>query len=117
LTASGIESIVLMIDHKLESLPFESLKLFRDVPVMTRDFNLHMYIQRLKSLGHVAELHNNKGISKENLKYIIDPPSSLNDKANELAQGELQKMNGKWSGILTNKEHNPSSGEWQKQIA
>jgi len=37
-----------------------------------------MYMQRLKALGHQAELHNNRGVAKDSLSYIIDPPSSLN---------------------------------------
>ena len=44
---------------------------------MARDFSLHMYLQRLKSLGHQADLHNNRGVSKENMSYIVDPPLNL----------------------------------------
>lgn len=50
--SSGIESLILLIDSKLESLPLESLKVFEGIPVLSRDFNLHMYMQRLKALGH-----------------------------------------------------------------
>lgn len=78
LPTSGIESLVLILDTKLQSLPLESLRVFRNVPVLSRDFNLHMYMQRLKALGHQAELHNNRGVAKDSLSYIIDPPSSLN---------------------------------------
>jgi hypothetical protein len=77
LPTSGIETVVLFLDTKLESLPLEGLEVFNKVPVMSRDFNLHMYMQRLKTIGHQAELHNNKGIPKDNLGYIIDPPKSL----------------------------------------
>ena len=80
-TSSGIESLVLFLDSRIQSLPFESLKIFEKVPVVARDFNLHLYIQRLKSLGHQAELHNNRGVQKENLSYIVDPPTSLDSKA------------------------------------
>ena len=52
LPASGIESIVLLLDSKLQPLPLESLKIFKSVPVVARDFNLHMHVQRLKTLGH-----------------------------------------------------------------
>ena len=45
MTSAGLESVILLIDNKLESLPLENLKVFRDVPVMSRDFNLHMYMQ------------------------------------------------------------------------
>ena len=89
LTSSGIESLVLMIDTKLESLPLESLKVFRDIPVMSRDFNLHMYVQRLKALGHQADLHNNRGIAKDKLGYIVDPPKSLETQATNLVKEEF----------------------------
>lgn len=52
LPASGIESVILLIDWKLQSLPLESLKVFKNVPVLARDFNLALHLQRLKSLGH-----------------------------------------------------------------
>lgn len=114
LTSSGIESLVLILDTKLESLPLESLKVFRDIPVISRDFNLHMYVQRLKALGHQADLHNNKGIAKDKLGYIVDPPKSLEREATDLVKEEFGKMqNGlTWTGVLTNAEHSPSSGEW-----
>lgn len=114
LTSSGIESLVLILDTKLESLPLESLKVFRDIPVISRDFNLHMYVQRLKALGHQADLHNNKGIAKDKLGYIVDPPKSLEKEATNLVKEEFAKMqNGlTWTGVLTNAEHSPSSGEW-----
>lgn len=119
LTSSGIESLVLILDTKLSSLPLESLKVFREVPVISRDFNIHMYIQRLKTLGHQAELHNNRGISKDKLGYIVDPPKSLEKEATNLVKEEFNKMqNGlTWKGVLTNAEHSPSSGEWQDAIA
>lgn len=44
LTTSGIESIVLCIDSRLETLPFESLEIFDKVPVISRDFNLHLHM-------------------------------------------------------------------------
>lgn len=52
LPTSGIESVVLFLDDRLESLPFEALRLFRDVPVVARDFNMHLHVSRLKTLGH-----------------------------------------------------------------
>lgn len=72
--------MVLLIDHRIESLPFETLPAFAKVPVVARDFNLHMYMQRLKTIGHQAPIHNNTGIQKESLKYIIDAPQPLEEK-------------------------------------
>jgi hypothetical protein len=43
-TSSGIESLVLFLDSKIQSLPLESLKIFEKIPVVARDFNLHMYM-------------------------------------------------------------------------
>lgn len=82
--------------------------------MLSRDFNLHMYMQRLKALGHQAELHNNRGVAKDALSYIIDPPSSLNQPAQTLAEVELPKMlsGADWKGILTSTQHSPSVGEW-----
>lgn len=59
LTTSGIESIVICVDRRLESLPFESLDVFGKVAVVSRDFSLHLLMQRLNQAGHKAELHNN----------------------------------------------------------
>lgn len=44
LPTSGIESLVLLIDHRIESLPFETLKVFSKIPVIARDFNLHLHM-------------------------------------------------------------------------
>jgi Peptidase family C50 len=52
LPTSGIESIVLLLDHRIESLPFEHMKVFSKIPSISRDFNLHLHMQRLKSIGH-----------------------------------------------------------------
>jgi hypothetical protein len=57
-------------------LPVESLAAFKSVPIVSRDFNLHLHMNRLKSVNHKAELHNNTGINKEELKYIIDLPNT-----------------------------------------
>jgi hypothetical protein len=76
LTTGGIESLVVMIDQIFETLPIESLAAFKSVPVVSRDFNLHLHMNRLKSVNHKAELHNNTGINKEELKYIIDLPNT-----------------------------------------
>ena len=119
LPASGIESLILLVDSKLQSLPFESLKMFKSVPVVARDFNLHMHVQRLKASGHQAELHNNKGIAKDELSYIIDPPTSLAQAAEALVKTALPAMlpAAQWKGILTTTEHAPSDGEWQERIS
>lgn len=47
LTTGGIESIVILVDRRLESLPFEALECFSKVSVISRDFNLHLHMQRL----------------------------------------------------------------------
>ena len=74
LTAGGVESLVIFVDRRLESLPFESLSCFNKVPVVSRDFNVHLHMQRLVQAGHKADLHNNQGITKEDVHYIVDAP-------------------------------------------
>jgi hypothetical protein len=46
----------------------------------------------LKSLGHQADLHNNRGISKESMSYIVDPPSSLKQQTQDFVEKELPKL-------------------------
>lgn len=52
LPTSGIESLILLIDNRIESLPIENLKVFGKIPVVARDFNLHLYMNRVKTIGH-----------------------------------------------------------------
>lgn len=72
-------------------------------------------------MGHQAELHNNRGVSKESLSYIVDPPKddALIEKAQTVVKSEMPKMlpGINWNGIFTATEHNPSTGEWQEKIA
>lgn len=114
-TTAGIESVVICIDSRLETLPFESLAVFEKVPVMSRDFNLHLHMQRLVQVGHKAELHNNQGIAKEDLKYIVDLPdiAALRTKSETLLKEIPATMGGSvFNGILTHKAHSASVGEW-----
>jgi len=107
------------VDHRIESLPFESLKVFSKIPSLARDFNLHLHMQRLKALGHQALIHNNNGVQKENLKYIFDAPQPVEDKFVSYVQNDLPKLlaGSKWDGLLTRQQHAPSDGEWQRLIS
>jgi len=110
-----------MVDQMFETLPIEALQVFQKVPVASRDFNLHLHLHRLKAVGHKAEMHNNHGINKEELKYIVDIPESkpLQDLGGNFVTEELGKImpGSKWEGIMTHSQHIPSEGEWQNQIA
>ena len=121
LTTGGVESVVIMIDQFFETLPIEGLKIFEKVPVISRDFNLHLHLHRLKTVGHKAEMHNNFGINKEELKFIVDIPANQELQASGKAfmQEEITKImpGSKWEGIMTHAEHIPSEGEWQSTIA
>jgi len=64
-TSSGIENVVICVDHRFETLPIESLNVFRKSPVVARDLNLHLHMQRLATVDHKADLHNNRGINKD----------------------------------------------------
>ena len=66
----GIESIVLLIDTNLFNLPFEHLKVFQEVPAISRDFSLLLLGKRYKNIGYKPELNNSSGISKNQMKYI-----------------------------------------------
>ena len=117
LTTGGIESMVIMVDQMLETLPIESLQVFKNIAVVSRDFNLHLHLNRLKNVGHKAEMHNNQGIAKEDLSYIVEIPDKevLKNIGGHFVQDELPKLTpgSKWEGILTHTDHIPSEGEWQ----
>ena len=85
--------------------------------MITRDFSLHLYTNRLTNLGHKAELHNNQGISKDNLSYIYDIPSTMYDKFKSEIITEHTKLvpGSQWKGVDT-KDHIPSDGEWQRML-
>lgn len=120
LTTGGIESIVICVDRRLESLPFESLSVFEKVAVVSRDFNVHLHMQRLNQAGHKAELHNNQGLTKEDLHYIVDVPNvdELKSKSEAIVKEMPSMLQGsQWNGLLTHKQHTASIGEWQKQIS
>ena len=76
LTTGGVEALVIMLDQTFQMLPLEALRVFQKVPVVSRDFNLHLHLHRLKAVGHKAEMHNNFGINKEELRFIVDLPKS-----------------------------------------
>ena len=44
--------MVILLDIRIAALPLEHLKIFNKVPVVCRDFNLHLYLSRVKSVGH-----------------------------------------------------------------
>jgi len=119
-TASGIESVVICIDHRFETLPIESLSVFKKASVVSRDLNLHLHMNRLKTLEHKAQLHNNRGIAKEELKYIVDLPDCEGVKSGAAyVKDEMVKLTpgATWEGILTKQDHEPSIGEWQRFIS
>lgn len=119
-TSSGIESIVICVDHRFETLPIESLGVFSKASVISRDLNLHLHMNRLKTLEHKAALHNNRGIAKEELKYIVDFPESEGVATGTgFVKDEMVKMTpgSQWEGILTKVDHEPSIGEWQRFIS
>jgi len=51
---SGVETVVICCDHRFETLPIESLAVFNKASVISRDLNLHLHMNRLKTLDHKA---------------------------------------------------------------
>lgn len=74
-------------------------------------------MQRLIQVGHKADLHNNQGVAKEDIKYIVDMPdiAPLKSKSEALLKELPTLLPGSAiNGILTHKSHLASVGEWQK---
>ena len=114
LTSGGVESVVLLLDDRLMDLPLEALRVFRDVPAISRDFSLQLHVARLKRAGHNAALHNNHGLPKDQLKFIYDPPAPQAGAFREIVTEQAKWVAGsKWEGVLS-ADHVPSAGEWQR---
>lgn len=117
LTTGGVESLVILLDYRIATLPFEALKVFENIPVVSKDFSLHLNISRLKKLGHKAEMHNNHGLSKDSLKYIFNAPKSSQESLSSLIPDLPKKVpSSKWEGVNQSSDHIASSGEWQRLI-
>jgi hypothetical protein len=80
-SGSGIESLVMLLDRKLQSLPFEKLQVFKDVGAKSRDtsficfyFKLRFYFlvlgKRYQNLNYSHETKQMNGIQKDKLRYI-----------------------------------------------
>ena len=54
----GLESLVLLLDTDLFSLPFDVLKVFKDIPAVSRDFSLFLLGKRYTSVGFKPEMNN-----------------------------------------------------------
>jgi hypothetical protein len=117
LPTSGIESLVLLLDSRISSLPIEACTIFDKIPVIARDFSIHSYTNRLINLGHKAELHNNQGILKDNLTYIYDAPPTISAEFKSKITDQHDKLilGSKWRGVDT-EHHIPSDGEWQRLL-
>lgn len=97
--------MVLLVDARIETLPLEALSVFDKVSAVARDFNLHLHMHRLNAVGHKAELHNNLGLARDDLHYIVDVPETeaLRKRATEFVQKEMPALmpGSTWDGVLT----------------
>lgn len=52
------------------------------------------------------------------MSYIVDPPLSLKQQTQDFIEKELPRLSigQNWKGVLTTRDHTPSSGEWQEKI-
>ncbi|KRX09755.1 hypothetical protein PPERSA_02627 [Pseudocohnilembus persalinus] len=69
-TKTGYESVLLLVDLFLFNLPFEALKVFKDVPAVARDFSILAQGKRLQAAGFSPSANNSTGIEKDKIKYI-----------------------------------------------
>jgi hypothetical protein len=69
-SGSGIESLVMLLDRKLQSLPFEKLQVFKDVGAKSRDTSFILLGKRYQNLNYSHETKQMNGIQKDKLRYI-----------------------------------------------
>ena len=112
-TKGGIESLCILLDTNLFTLPFEHLSVFKEIPAVSRDFSLLLLGKRYKNIGFKPELNNSSGINRNQIRYI-----SYNfQKAPHLdAEGVLSQSGLKIEGVNSNLRVS-SVGEWQKIVS
>lgn len=49
-TKGGLESVVLLLDNRFLFLPFEQLEIFKDAPIVSKDYSIQAYTKRMTSL-------------------------------------------------------------------
>ena len=121
---SGIESLVLLIDERLSTLPWEKLQVFSKIPAISRDFSLNIHAKRLKNVGFNAQANNSTGIPKNNIKYMayefkpFKSQGAVNYPQVEgiMKRAESKIPGAKFEGVSTSYRI-PSLGEWQQQMS
>ena len=68
---SGVDNLVVLLDHELMSLPFEYLHAFNEIPAKSRDFSLFLLAKRYKNIQFNSSLNNSIGIQRDKLKYVV----------------------------------------------
>jgi hypothetical protein len=86
-TLGGIESLILLIDERFIELPFETLEIFKEIPLVSRDYSLHIYYKRLKNLDYQAGSGMNAIIKKEEFKYTTYDMHTLEATGEEISEG------------------------------
>uniref|UniRef100_A0A7S1I3D9 CHAT domain-containing protein n=1 Tax=Eutreptiella gymnastica TaxID=73025 RepID=A0A7S1I3D9_9EUGL len=101
-------SLVLLPSHPLHSLPLEAYPGLEALACVSRDFSLHLHMQRYDWVAAQVE----KFALPANLSYIVDPFNEA-QALTDAVDGRVPK--GSALG-LTGAEHRPSAHEWQRVL-
>ena len=118
-TKAGIESMVLLLDERYMSLPFEQLQVFSEVPVISKDYSLQIHHRRNTNYSSES---GGEFLSGKKVQYIAYDT--------KLAEGEAKGTHVQFSNLVqllkeaklqgisgvNSNERIPSIGNWQLSL-
>jgi tetratricopeptide (TPR) repeat protein len=117
------KKIVLLVDEALASLPIEALAILDGAYCVTRDFSLHMLLQRV-SQASSGDVQAGEMTHMVDLRYEDAPPpeseagaeATLNTIPAQFA-GLKDKFGTNWAGLMGSAEGIPGDGECQRVMS
>lgn len=104
------KKIVLLVDEILSPLPFEAIDVFSTAASVSRDFSLHLLLQRFAESSKLPD------VQTADLTYLVD----LRDEDSQLSAkfAALQERFGPdWAGVMGTPEGIPGDGECQRLMS
>jgi hypothetical protein len=118
---SGIEQLVLLVDERYILLPFHLLQLFKEVPILAKDYSLQTYTRRLQSF---SPENGGESLILKKTQYIAydfkDPEGELDEARTPIKFGTLIAALKDNTGVqltgVNSTERIPSIGNWQLSL-
>ena len=118
------KKIVLLVDGALSSLPIEALEVLDGADCLSRDFSLHILLQRISEASGQAE------VAAGDMTYMVDlrhediPPPDSEDGAEATMTtipAQFNRLKNDfgtgWTGVMGSAEGIPGEGECQRMMS